>query len=415
MNTAKKDFNREKYVSARYFKNFPENDDLSHADTYILDIDGNVQLAFPEIRIEKFDFTLNNIPIALKGNISVLDSIVLAAHLSLYGGDASGGKNLLFEKADADLSGAWKDNVLKVDGKAHVDFIDHKDISLSPETALVNFRGLSFYYDRYKRPNLDLANGDVTYWTNKNEHRASIRDVKVACNTKMEGLKVIEIDAPFYDGSLNGRVWVDSSRVPSKITSNIVLTDVDTDAMEELLVHFAKFNGRMSGKMNFTNIPQFDLSGDITVYDGTLTDFAFFNWLGHSFRLPELKAIDFGRASAQFEVNKAHAQLRDIRLETADVRIGGYFSVDGKNLVSSRLFLALSQDLLGGSPKFKPVLKMFEKDASHLGFDFQLSGNMNAMNFQWMPSEVKRKIQTRIPDFVERMIERDIDALIEND
>jgi len=195
----------------------------------------------------------------------------------------------------------------------------------------------------------------------------------------------------------------------------MVLTDVDTDALEELAIHFAKFNGRMSSRMDFTNTPRLDLSGNLDIYDGQMTDLAFFDWLGDSFRLPDLKAIDFARATAKFSINGEHIRLRDIRLETGDVRIGGYFDVDDKNLVSSRLSLALSQELLRKSPKFRPILKIFEGDTSHLGFDFRLSGNMGTMNFQWLPSEVKRKIQSRIPDFIERKIERSVDEIIEDD
>jgi hypothetical protein len=105
-------------------------------------------------------------------------------------------------------------------------------------------------------------------------------------------------------------------------------------------------------------------------------------------------------------------QLEDIRLTSKDVGIDGNFSVDSENLVSSRLLLSLSQDLLRKSPKFRSVLSIFEKEKSSLGFYFQLSGNMNAMNFQWLPSEDKDRIQTRIPDFIERLIERDVDTMM---
>ena len=413
MNTAKKHFDGTEYSSSRYFRNFPEEEELSNVDTYILDIDGRVVLAFPEINIEKFNFTLNNVPVTLQGSVSAREPLSVNARMSLDGSKTSGGKRAFFDRTDISLSGKWEDQVLRADAEATIDFMDHKGLSLSPETAQIDLRGLSFYFDRHKRPHMDLANGEIVYWTNRNEHTISVEDVKTAGNVKIEGLKLIEMDAPFYGGSLNGRIWIDSARVPSKITSLFVLTDVDTDAMEELLVHFAKFNGRMSSKMNFTNVPRMNLSGDVTVHDGTLTDFAFFNWLSDSFRLPALKAIDFGRASAHFSVTEEQVQLHDIRLETEDVRIGGYFDIDNKNLVTSKLFMALSQDLLRESPKFKPVLKMFEGDDSHLGFDFQLSGNMGSMNFQWLPSEVKTKIQARIPDFIERLIEKDVDAMMD--
>jgi hypothetical protein len=398
--------------AARYFRDFPEDEKMADVEGYILDIDGRAKLAFPDVDVEKLDFTLNNIPVAIQGRVSFLDPVTLAARLTFRHPSPGKAEDTFFEKAEADLSGVWQDNVFNAVGKMDIGFIKHPGLSLSPEKARVVFKGLSFYFDEYKRPSLRLSGGDIAYWTNRNEHKISLRNLKVAANTKMAGLKVIEMDAPFYDGSLSGRMWVDSTQTPVKITSQIILTDVDTGALEDLLIHFAKFDGRMSSKMNFTNVPQLDLSGEITMYDGRLTDFNFFNWVADSFRLPALRAIGFGRASAQFTVNKEHAQLRDIHLKTQDVDIGGYFQVDHQNLVSSKLNLDLSQELLSESNKFKPILRIFKEGPSRLRFDFQLSGNMDAMNFQWLPSPVKRKIQQQIPDFVERMIERNIDEII---
>ncbi|MCK5083988.1 MAG: hypothetical protein KAR31_13855, partial [Candidatus Omnitrophica bacterium] len=198
MNTAKKHFNEEEYSSSRYFKDFPEDAELSNVDTYILDIDGRVKLDFPEVNIEKFNFTLNNIPVTLQGNVLLQDPVAVDADLSLYGARAYGGTETFFKKTDISLSGTWKDRVFNANVEAYIDFIDRKDLSLSPESARVDIQGLSFYFDRHKRPSIDLADGEIVYWTNKNEHKVSIGDVKIAANTKIEGLKLVEIDAPFY-------------------------------------------------------------------------------------------------------------------------------------------------------------------------------------------------------------------------
>lgn len=414
VNTAKQDFNGADYSVSRYFKKFPLDEDLLNVNTYILDIDGRINLNLPKIEIEKFDFTLNNVPVALKGSISFLDPVTLDADVSFYHAYSSGRRDAFFEKANAVLSATWQDNVLNANGRVRVDFVKREDPGLSPETAQIDLKDFSYYVDERKRPNVRLAVADIVYWISNDEHKVSIKDFKaVVTGVSKEGVKNIRMSAPFYDGVLDGWMQVDSAQIPSKIMSRIILTDVDTAALEELLIHFAKFNGRMSSRMNFTNIPQLNLSGDIDIYDGQLTDLDFFDWLGDSFRLPDLKAIDFPKASAKFSINKDHVRLRDIHLKTKDVRVGGYFDIDDKNLVSSRLSLDLSKELLHKSSKFRPILKMFDDDISHLGFDFQLSGNMDMMNFQWLPSEVKRKIQTRIPDFIERKIERDVDEMME--
>lgn len=392
---------------------FPADGELSNVDVYILDINGRLRLALPEIGIERFDFTLNHMPVSLEGNVSLRDPFSLDMRLSFRHGRSAAAGHPFFKKADVTLAGVWKDHALYTNGQMSIRFTDHAELSFSPERARVAFEDLSFYLDEYRRPGMNLSRGDIAYWTNENEHRLSVQDFKAAANMQKGGLKVIEMDAPFYGGSLDGRMWIDSSRTPAKVSSLVVLTDVNTETLEELLIHFAKFNGRLSGKMNFTNVPRLDLSGEINIYDGRLTDFAFFNWVGDSFRLPALKAIDFGRASARFSMNKERLRLYDIYLRTADVRIGGYFDVDSKNLVSSRLGLTFSRELLSQSSKFRPILKIFEGDASPLDFDFRLSGNLDAMNFQWLPSEVKQRIQDRIPDFIERMIERDVDKMMD--
>lgn len=388
-------------------------DELFDANTYLLDIDGRVQLAFPEIDIQQLKFMLNNLPVTLTGHVSFLDPVTMETEISLDQPPPVAGEDMFFKKAVLGLSGVWKDNVLNINGGGQVKFLEHDELHFAPERAQIEIKDLAFYLDKFRRPSVDVMQGDVTYWTNDNEHRVTVNGLKAVVNKEGEGLKVVELEAPFYQGSLDGKIWVDGSQSPSKLTSSIVLTDVDTAALEELLVHFAKFNGRMSSRMNFSNLPRLDLSGDIHIYDGQLTDFSFFNWVSDSFRLPELKAIDFGRASARFSVNRDRVRLRDIMLNTDDVRIRGYYDIDHKNLVTSKLSLALSQNLLRRSNKFRPILKMFDGSASHLDFDFQLSGKTDAMNFQWLPNEVKGKIQKRIPDFIERRIERNVDEMME--
>jgi len=413
MDTARDGSQLPKYKTADYFKEFSEKQDLANIDLYILDIDGRMRLAFPDIYLENVQCTYNNKPVSLQGKVSLLNPLTYEVGIRMDSDPALAEAKSLFKRADAHMSGIWKDNILRANGRVHFDFIKADDHGLSPESADASLNGLSYYFDEHRRPTLLLSEADISYLSNNNKHKLKIENLKFAANVKMAGLKVVEVSSPFYHGDLDGHIWIDSVQNPPKITSLFVLTDVDTDALEELLVHFGKFNGRMSSRLKFSNLPQMDLSGEINIYDGRLTDFNFFNWVADSFRLTALKSIDFGRASAQFSITKERVQLHDIRLETDDVQIGGYYDIDDKNLISSRLSLNLSQRLLEESPKFRPVLKLFEDDEEYLNFDFQLSGAINNINFQWLPSEVKRKIQTRIPDFVERMIERNVDRIRE--
>jgi len=413
MDTTMQNSNNEDFSLSRYLRNFSTDNEMPNIDVYVLDIDGQMNFVFPQITIDRFNFMLNNVPVTMRGNISLLDFPILVADVSFRHPQSNKDKDIYFEKADIHLTSTWRDKVLNTDGRMDIDFIEHSDLSFSPEKAQIIFSKLQFHIDRSKRVFAYLSEGDITYQTKTNEHRIIIENFKALTDTKKEGLKIVVFQTPFYDGSLSGEIRFDTTHIPSLITSHVALHDVDTNALEELLVHFAKFNGRISSTMVFTNVPQLDLSGEVTISEGQMTDFNFFNWVADSFRLPTLKAIDFKKATAQFSINKENIQIHDIRLKNEDVGIKGYFGIDHQNLVSSEITLALSQDLLSESPKFKPVLKMFKKDNSHLDFDFRLSGNVDTMNFQWVPSEVKKKIQTRIPDFIERKIERNIDSLMD--
>jgi len=413
MDTTTQNTSEAEFSVSRYLHNFSTDNEMPNIDIYVLDIDVRMNFAFPEIEIDQFNFSLNNIPVTLSGNISLLDPPTLDADLSVRHPRANSGKDVFFEKADIHLTSTWKSKILNTNGQMDIYFVEHSDLSFSPESAQIILSDLQFHFDRSKRAVINLAKGDILYRTNANEHRVLIEDFTAVADTKKAGLKIIELNAPFYDGFLNGEMRFDSTQIPSRITSHIELNNVNTDALEELFVHFAKFNGHMSSTMEFTNVPHLDLSGEVTITDGQMTDFKFFNWVADSFRLPALKAIDFKKASAQFSINKEYVQLRDIRLKANDVGIEGYFGINHQNLVTSEITIALSQDLLGESPKFKPILKIFDEEDSYLDFDFQLSGSVDAMNFQWVPSEVKKKIQIRIPDFIERKIEKNIDSMME--
>ena len=92
----------------------------------------------------------------------------------------------------------------------------------------------------------------------------------------------------------------------------------------------------------------------------------------------------------------------------------GYYRLFVNDLVSSKLSLGLSRRILETSPKFKSLLKLLGKEFSALDFNFQLSGSYNELNFKWLDSDFKEKLKERIPDFMERGIERKIKAITES-
>jgi hypothetical protein len=197
--------------------------------------------------------------------------------------------------------------------------------------------------------------------------------------------------------------------MPPRLKGSGELVGLNASHLEELLVHFSKIRGRLFSQINFSNDPRIELHGSIQLKDGQIRDFAFLKWLSESFSMDNVIQIDFQKASTAFSVTDEGAGIQDIWLEAKDVKIQGFFQVDQRSLVSSVLSLSFSRPFLQESPKLRPVVRMLDPQEDLYDFLFRLSGNQHAMNFQWIDSPVKSAIAQRVPDFIERIIERKID------
>ncbi len=389
-------------------------DALSQNSFFIMDIDCRVNLTLPWLHVERFKFTVNNAPVSIEGDIFVSEPPSLDIAATFYPAHSGRFRSETLEHIDFRISGALEKKAFHSDAGLNIYFVDTVDSAHSPDRLEFEFKDMTFNLDTYDQLKILLGKNRTSFWSNKNIHTIRVNDLEAILNFRTEGFKFIKFHAPFYDGEMKGKVWMDTARAPFKITSSFVLSDVNANKLDELLIHFSKVEGRLFSNINFTNYPQFDLSGGINVQKGVLTNYDFFNWLADSFDLPSLKKLNFRRASASFSVDQEKAGLHDIQLESEEMSIAGYFNIATNSLVSSTLSLSFSRELLAESRKCKLFLQLFEPDMPAMDFGFKLSGDQHAMNFQWLPSDIKMKIQDRIPDFIERKIERSIDESFRN-
>lgn len=386
--------------------------DLPENGFYVLDLDGRFVLQPGGAQVEELKFTVNNFPVSMTGEVNWEDSPAADLALTVR---PSGTMKIHWPKLDhlqADVQMQWKDSVLSADGEAGLHFKASPVPSHAPEKMVASFQGLTALMPSLSQCDLSLKEARVLFLTNGNEHRFRVNNLSAAVQQRNEWITMVTMSAPFYSGVLKGKLWWDRSEAPARIISQFELADVDANKLDGLLVHFAKVQGRLSGALRFSTHPQFSLTGEINLREGSLQNYAFFNWLAGSFDLPSMKNVSFKRAKMEFLVNAREVGLKSIRLNGASLDMTGFYTVDSNGMVSSVLGLNFHRELLNESRKFRPLLRSFEKDEA-LNFGFQLSGNQHALNFQWLPSDVKEKIQQRIPDFIERKIERRIDESLE--
>lgn len=394
----------------------PPDDELEEKDVYLTDIDCVVNLAFPKLEFQRFGTTFNNAPLSSKGNIILSEPIKFDLDTTFYP-TASASDELQFgnlKRADMGIRGNIQNDTFHVDGNLDLLFTDIKGRP-SIEQVVVGVEGLIFNFRGYPNLKTSMLNGYVSWRLNNDEHRMDLSNLKASVDVGKGAVKYVKIQSSFYEGILNGSMQVDTSYLPFKMSSEVFVDYADANQLDKLLVYFSKMKGSLFSRISFHNYPKFEINGNIDVQNGNLKDFEFFKWLAESFAMHSLVDIDFDKATTKFSINEERYGIYDIDLESRDLKLKGDFFINRNSLVSSKLSLFFSRELIGQSPDFKSILKFFDDDISYLDFDFQLSGDQDAMNFQWLQNESKKKIQDGTPNFIERIIDRRINAGLETD
>lgn len=386
---------------------------IDESDVYMIDIDLLAELSFKEARIQYFKFNLNDMPVAIRGSILFSEPLTADLAFLFYPAQSKTLRLTNVKEAGLTIKGTMQDTVFTAASRMHIDF----DRSVNPNFPMARVEGelnhLKFFFDEYARSIMDLGHGTGNIWIDENAHKIEVENLRVSLRMFENRLKLFEVAAPFYGGRLKGKVWVRPESIRNHINAIFTLRGIDAGRLNDLLVHFAKAEGRLDGDVRLNTAPALQLSGALSVRDGRLKEFQFFEWLSRTFRLPSLRVVDFSKLSSKFHAGMRELKFYDIQLLSGNVGIRGYFNVDKDTLVASDLSLMFSKELLSESPDFRPILRIFGEDTPVVIFDFQLSGRQDAMNFQWLPSEHKQRIQERIPDFIERTIERNIEEMIE--
>jgi hypothetical protein len=375
---------------------------------YILDINGNISLQRNGVKLDSLKAFINNFPVEISGSWEGGEGPHYELNLSVLEQSEGQQVNPPFTKATLNLGGVIEDGIYNHAGEISVSFPESQTNSTLPEKLLFAFQGLEIASIHKNVTQMILKRCQMRASFYNKDHQIDLFDVKLRLNNFNETLRILEIESPFYGGFLDSRIWMSYAQVKPKITALLFLNNVEANQIDNLLVHFSKVYGKLSTRIFVNLFPEFSLKGKLALSNGQLKNFVFFDWLSDFFNLPSLHIVDFDKVATDFLVNDKSAGLDNVHLSSAKIKMTGYFFLDKNNLVTSQLGLTLARDVLAESPKFRKVLKMIV-DVPAFTFDFQLSGNHDAMNFQWQDSALKKKIQEMIPDFIERKIETNID------
>jgi hypothetical protein len=389
---------------------------MGDADLVILDVKASVALDLPRIDIQELSCAVNNVPLTLKGRIvfgtpAAID-LKLSANVASARGQAGSRAPSGVKKADALVKGYFQNAVFK--GSAALSLLlSREEKSNNPlDKAEILLRQVEIYLGGGTKQVIHLSGASIVCQSPSTRYAVTIDRGVVLLRHLRKKLFDVRCNALLYDGRLRTRASLDASSFPPRVESVMILKNLDTQRMNEVLVHFSKVYGRMFGQMKFVSWPKPVLKGNVSIKNGLLRNFEFFQWLSGQFVLPALRDVAFARTSLAFVVERQGSRMHLIHLASPDVRLGGYFRLDTKNFVSSKIDLSLGKDMLKESPKVRGFAGMLADGEKYLDFSFQLSGPLQSMNFQWLESDAKRRLQNAIPNFIERKLEKNVQNML---
>jgi len=390
-------------MDAFFRRNIPQE---KYYDLYVLDMDGVIRGDEHGVILDRMKCSVNNVPTRISGRVRYEQQTTFDLEVLFLPGRMQKDIESDFQKTVLKLSGFLSGSNLHGGGSLDILFGEPTEDPDDNQGARAKILDLTL------RPQGDIfqlgvGRLAVSLRTQQSLHSMLFRDLRGSMNT-FRDMTIVNLKSICYGGNLTGRTWINHAQSPAVINARAHLSEGNPQLMGDMLKHFSRFYGKLEGDMIFSNRPHMALTGTASIDNGYLKNLEFFNWMSETFSIPGLREVSYDRAKTDFRIEFKRTALDKIDIVSDDVLLRGHYRVGEGEMVSSRLSLGLSPAIIKESRKLAALLRDQQEKPQHW-FEFQASGNIDAMNFQWLPSELKTHLQKKIPDFIERRIENIID------
>jgi|GEM_PF-2242417 len=363
------------------------------------------------VSIENLSFSLQDMPFRLKGDILFLEPIKLNLQIASFPSQPLPERLQNPRRFDLEIDGTMEDE--KFNGRLSLDFLAKIRAKKSHETIEANFRNLSFYPLNNNRLGLNFKEANISCLANNNLYSILLEDLNALVSVADKKSLSIEFLSGLFDGSMKGIGSINFDQIPFKSNFKVSIIDVSANKLSSALAYLSKVYGKLTSEISYRNYSSTNLEGSLSISEGYLDDLKFFGWLSDFFSMPPLKKLNFNKISANFLISDEISSLKDISLESDDINLDGYFNILANDLVSGKLSLVFSEQLLASSAKLTRLLRIL-KEVSTVNFDFQMSGLYQNMNFKWLASDFKNGLQKLLPAGRERNLEQQIEEAVAN-
>ncbi len=251
---------------------------------------------------------------------------------------------------------------------------------------------------------ISLPSGDVR-----------LKGVDMFWNARLNNMDYLFFTGQLYSGRFFSRAWFRKDANGNARSFWVLdLQNLHLEDWHQDWQGLSAVSGRLSGRYFLRADPMFTMKGKMLFTDGVLNRVRFLEWFSAAFGFKAMKRLKFDALSLSMVMDPSGVHIDRLSLISDRVHIRGNFSLSAQKMVSSRLSILMDTSYVDQSLELAQLLKEKNPDRLNYNFEFQLSGPLEAVNFQWLPSRVKDLIKKRIPDFIERRIERNVDQMIKS-
>lgn len=386
---------------------------IINSDGYILDVDTKLNFVKNKVEIEHLKFNFNKNPILLKGDLLLSDTPVLNLAVSTDVKNTNNPQLKRIKHSELVLYSKLLSNSIINSGDLKVQFQHSDKSSYQANDLNINFNELSINFNLYPIINLNLKNLMASLGVNSDKYYVHINDIYANYRKSNHSEYNIEFDSTFYDGSIDGNVYIDTSINPTEISSSVNIQDVNVNQMMEKILPEAQFTGTFNSNINYLSIPKPAVKGTVKLIDGSVSHLSQIDAFTKYFEIASMQQLSFNKLVTNFSITPNLINFERFDFDSPDIDLSGNFDVNQQQFVKSNLSLSLSRYIIHESKSLRPLLSKINEEFDPIEFDFQLSGQLDALNFHWKPSEVKEILEQKLPIFIQRKIEKGIADSIE--
>ena len=374
---------------------------LSQDPMYILDINGRGVVKNKGVFLEKLSFSINGNQFLATGYYLMDDPFAFEADISYSKPTKNVSVQDPSKDVDLKLYGELGPKNVAINGA--VSF----EVNAPLQKGSLVFQGLQARIINDELLKLSIKHAQGLLWT-EGEHRISLDHFIAGIRRQNHRQWMAALSTELYGGKYQGQIAVDTKSAPWQIQARGQLEGLQINRLSEMLAYFDKCQGNLSGTLDVQAPKNLLLSGTVSMKEGSVADFSFLPWaVAKIFQMPSLDHLSGADLSLRFKMDQQTASVEDLKLHSDDLDLKGFFRKDINDLVSSRISILFSQKIMNESPIGQKVMRLVPQ-AWSMPFEFHLSGDMNRMNFQWDDSLLKRKVESRLPNFIERSIEHNM-------